>query len=149
MRTPHRDYEIDDSLIRIDFGRVYAWMISTYWWEHGLERQKCERGARRSTLVIGAYRESEQVGYCRVVSDTIRFAWLADVFVAEPHRHKGIARAIVRFAIGHPALADVHRWLLATRDAHGLYEQFGFTLPKVVNRFMERLDPDVYTRDRQ
>jgi GNAT superfamily N-acetyltransferase len=126
MLRTHLDYEIDDSLVRMNFHRVYAWMISTYWWEHGLTREKAERGARRSTLVIGACHDGEQVAYCRAVSDTIRFAWLADVYVAEPHRNKVIARAMVRFAIDHPDLAEVARWILATRDAHGVYADLGF-----------------------
>ncbi len=131
MTAKHLDYEIDDSIARIDFDRVYAWMISTYWWEHGLTREKCERGARRSTLTIGVYHGTEQAGYCRVVSDTIRFAWLADVFVTEPHRKKGIARAMVKYAIDHPDLGDVTKWMLATRDAQGVYAAVGFGL--VVN----------------
>jgi GNAT superfamily N-acetyltransferase len=126
MTAKHLDYEIDDSLARIDFDRVYAWMISTYWWEYGLTRGKCERGARRSTLVIGAYHKNEQVAYCRVVSDTIRFAWLADVFVEPAHRKKGMARAMVKYAIDHPDLAEVTKWTLATRDAQGVYAAVGF-----------------------
>jgi GNAT superfamily N-acetyltransferase len=126
MLTTHHDYEIDDSLSRIDFDRVFAWLRSTYWWEYGLTREKAERGARRSSLVVGAYHKSEQVAYCRVVSDTIRFAWLADVFVAPAHRRQGLARAMVRFALDHPGHADVRRWVLATRDAHPIYAAIGF-----------------------
>jgi GNAT superfamily N-acetyltransferase len=129
MTRSHLAYEIDDTLARIDFDRVFAWLASTYWWNADtLTREKTERGARHSALVVGVYTDTgDQVAYARVVSDAIRFAWLADVFVAEPHRQKGIARALVRFAIEHPALADVHRWLLATRDAHALYAAEGFT----------------------
>src|SRR3954451_3502593 len=127
MIKTHLDYEIDDSPARIDLHRVHGWLTGTYWWEpRDLPREKLERGIRHSTLVVGVYHNNEQVAFCRVVSDAIRFAWLADVFVDEPHRNKGIARAMVRYAIDHPELADVARWVLATRDAHAVYEAIGF-----------------------
>jgi GNAT superfamily N-acetyltransferase len=137
MITTHGDYEIDDSLSRIDFDRVFAWLSSTYWWEYGLTREKTERGARRSSLVIGVYHRGEQVAFARVVSDTIRFAWIADVFVAPAHRNKGIARAMVRFALDHPDHADVMKWLLATRDAHGVYATVGFAPPRHPEHMLE------------
>jgi GNAT superfamily N-acetyltransferase len=126
MITTHRDYQIDDSPARLDLPRIYAWLTSTYWWQYGLTPDKLERGIRHSALVVGVYQNDEQVAFCRVVSDTMRFAWLADVFVGEPHRNKGLARAMVRYAIDHPQLADVARWLLATRDAHAVYQGLGF-----------------------
>ena len=126
MLQGHHDYEIEDSPARINLARVYAWLTSTYWWQHGLTPEKLERGVRHSTLVVGVYQNSEQVAFCRVVSDTIRFAWLADVFVEESHRNNGLARAMVRYAIDHPALADVSKWLLATRDAQPVYAGVGF-----------------------
>jgi GNAT superfamily N-acetyltransferase len=128
MLVAHLDYEIDDSVARVDFARVYAWLCTTYWWQYGLTHEKTERGARHSALVVGAYdTNGTQIGYARVVSDTIRFAWLADVFVEPTHRAKGLARAMVRFALEHPTLAEVTRWTLATRDAHAVYAPFGFS----------------------
>ena len=141
MIVNHLDYEIDDSFSRMDFDRVYAWLSSTYWWEYGLTRDKTERDARRSSLAIGVYHHNEQVAYARVVSDSIRFAWLADVFVAPAHRQKGLARAIVRFALDHPDYADVRRWLLATRDAHAVYAALGFVPLAVPENMMELRPP--------
>jgi GNAT superfamily N-acetyltransferase len=131
MILPHDDYEIDDALARQDFDRVFGWLRTTYWWEQGgLTREKVERGARHSALVLGAYIApgggGEQVAYVRIVSDTIRFAWVADVYVAPAHRGKGLARAMVRFALDHPRLTDVAAWFLGTRDAHGVYAPLGF-----------------------
>jgi GNAT superfamily N-acetyltransferase len=126
----HADYEIDDSRARQDFDTVYPWLSKTYWWQTGLTREKIERGARHSSLVIGAYLNDQQVAFARIVSDTIRFAWIADVYVSEPHRKKGLARAMIRFALDHPDLKDVAKWFLATKDAHGVYSALGFaTLP--------------------
>ena len=130
MKHTHGDYEIDDDVNRIDIDTVHAWLCSTYWWSHGITREQVERGTRRSALVIGAYHDGQQVAIARVVSDTIRFAWIADVFVAPDHRARGLARAMIRFALEHPALTDVTAWLLATRDAHGVYAALGFAEPE-------------------
>lgn len=127
MLLTHHNYEIDDSITRQNFDKVYAWLASTYWWEHGLTREKTERGARHSGLVIGVYQNDVQVAFARVVSDTIRFAWIADVFVDPSHRNRGLARAMVRFALDHPDLNDVARWVLATKDAHDVYRPLGLT----------------------
>ena len=89
-------------------------------------REKVERAARNSSLVVGAYRGGEQVGYLRLVSDKTTFAWVCDVYVDEVHRGRGIARAMVRFALAHPEHQGLRRWLLATQDAHDIYAACGF-----------------------
>jgi GNAT superfamily N-acetyltransferase len=137
MIQRHNKYEIDDSLIRQNFDLVFAWLQTTYWWQHSLTREKVERGANHSALVIGAYHNNDQVAYARVVSDTMRFAWIADVFVAPEHRKKGLARAMVRFALDHPDLKDVAKWFLATKDAHGVYAELGFAPLPDPNGYME------------
>ena len=130
MTLTHLDYQLDDAPERIDIETVHTWLASAYWWqERGLTREQVVRGFGASALVIGAYHDGEQVAVARVVSDTIRFAWIADVFVAPAHRARGIARAMVRFALDHPRLADISYWVLATRDAHGVYAALGFTEP--------------------
>ena len=126
MRVQHHTYEIDDSLTRQNFDLAFGWLQTTYWWQYGLTREKVERGAKNSALTIGAYHNNDQVAYARVVSDTMRFAWVADVYVAPEHRKKGLARAMVRFALDHPDLKDVSKWFLATKDAHGVYAELGF-----------------------
>ena len=125
MNWPHGAYEIDDARERLDFEKVHSWLTATYW-SPGIERATVERGARHSALVVGAYHEGAQAGYLRVVSDTTRFAWICDVFVEEAHRGQGLAKAMVRFALEHPELQDVKRWVLATRDAQEVYRSVGF-----------------------
>ena len=115
---------MDDDRERIDWERVHGWLTSAYW-SRGISRDAVERAARHSTLIIGAYRDSIQVGYLRVVSDCTRIAYLCDVWVDESARGRGLGRAIVRHAMNHPELAGV-RWLLATADAHGVYTSLGF-----------------------
>lgn len=125
MWQTHDGYELDEGLERVDFARVQGWLAGTYW-SPGVGRETVERAARHSSLVVGAYRDGEQVGYLRVVSDRTTFAWVCDVFVDEAHRGRGLARAMVRFALEHPEHQGLRRWLLATADAHGVYQAIGF-----------------------
>lgn len=125
MIVHHQEYVIDDDLGRIDFARVHGWLTTAYW-SPDVPRERVERAARHSSLVVGAYWNGEQVGYLRVVSDRTTFAWVCDVFVEEAHRQRGLAKAMVRFALQHPEHQGLRRWLLATADAHAVYRACGF-----------------------
>ncbi len=141
MKTRFKDkYEIDDSLERIDFSVLEKWLSET-WWSPGIGREEIIRGANKSTIVVGCYGENGQVGYLRVVSDKTRFAYFMDVFVDERHRRKGIASAMMQFVMNHPDFKYVYQWLLATKDAHGVYEKLGFRpLPNPGSWMMIRKD---------
>jgi GNAT superfamily N-acetyltransferase len=130
------EYELDEEITRIDWGRVHSWLASSYW-SPGITREWMERAARHSALVLGAYSSGGQTGYLRVVSDMARFAYLCDVWVDAPHRGKGLARRMVRYALEHPEFARV-KWVLATADAHGVYAKLGFGPLKDPSRWMER-----------
>lgn len=133
-----RDLVISDDRARIDFARVTGWLASSYWCP-GIPRAAVERAARHSSLTAGAYDASgAQIGYLRVVSDCTRFANLMDVFVAEPHRGRGLGRALVRFALAHPAHREIVRWTLGTKDAHGVYAHEGFRAIEEPERLMHR-----------
>src|SRR5437588_450907 len=125
MIVHHDKFEIDDSAARIDFTRVHSWLESSYW-SPGVARERVERAAAGSSLVVGTYRDGEQVAYLRVVSDKTTFAWVCDVWVCESARGNGIARAMVQFALNHPEHRSLRRWILATKDAHGVYAGAGF-----------------------
>ena len=138
MIAPFNEYEIDEDQARLDFGRVHAWLTETYW-SPGISRERVERAARFSSLAVGAYRNGEQTGYLRVVSDRTRFAYLCDVYVDAAHRGRGLGKALVRFALAHPEHQNLRRWLLVTRDAHGVYRDIGFeTLPNPENWLLYR-----------
>ena len=92
-------------------------------------------------LPFGLYLGNEQVGFARVLTDYVTMAILADVFVLEAHRGKGLGRWLVETVTTLPELQRVRRWMLGTRDAHGLYRQFGLEEPKP-GRLMERLNPE-------
>ncbi|MEO6047556.1 MAG: GNAT family N-acetyltransferase [Candidatus Kapaibacterium sp.] len=125
MMTRYHEFELDDERARIDVPRVHGWLTSSYW-TPGISAEQVAKAAAGSSLVVGAYRGDEQVGYLRVISDMVRFAYLCDVWVDEAYRGRGLATAMVRFAIDHPGFATVTRWMLATRDAHDVYRRSGF-----------------------
>lgn len=122
----------------MDFDQIHLWLSNTYW-SPDVPREKVERAALYSSLLIGVYRANRQVGYMRVVSDRATFAYLCDVYVDEAHRGKGIATAMVRHALADPEHQGLRRWLLATRDAHQVYAGVGFTPLPTPERWMTLL----------
>ncbi len=108
----HEGYILEEGLSRIDWSRVHAWLTASYW-SPGIAREQVERAARHSALVLAAFSGHEQVGYLRVVSDNTRFAYICDVWVDAAHRRRGLARAMVQYAMEHPDFSTVG-WLLAT-----------------------------------
>lgn len=118
-------YEIDDSFDRLDFLILESWLTRTYW-SPGIRIEEILKGARNSALNVGCYHRGNQVGYLRVASDKTRFGYIMDVYVEDAHRRKGLAQAMVRFAMAHPDLVDVYLWLLATQDAQSVYAKAGF-----------------------
>ena len=134
--------EVDDDPSRLDLDVVHGFLARSYW-ARGVPREVVERSLRHS-LVFGLYEGGRQVGFARVVTDRATFAYLADVFVLESHRGRGLARTLMDAVVAHPELQGLRRWLLATLDAHGLYSRYGFTPLAAPDRFMERHFPDVY-----
>jgi len=126
---------IVDGLEFVDFETVHRWLAGSYW-SPGVSREKVERGARYSSLVISALDGDRQVGYTRIVSDRASFAWVCDVFVDEEYRGLGIAKRMVRYALEHHEHQDLRRWVLATRDAHGIYRECGFIPLPLPERWM-------------
>jgi len=138
------DYLISTDLARLDIGVIHGFLRGSYWAE-GIPRCIVERAVQNS-LCFGAYYRNEQIGFARVVSDYSTFAYIADVFVLAPWRGRGISKALMAEVVRHPDLQNLRRWLLGTKDAHGLYQRFGFTAPQFPERQMERADPSVYQR---
>jgi GNAT superfamily N-acetyltransferase len=121
------DIELDDDVSRVDVDAVHAELTTAYW-SIGRTRRTVERLVGDATRVVGLYDGHRQVGFCRVVSDGEKFAWLADVYVLQPYRGRGLGVELVREAVENGPHADL-AWYLNTRDAHGLYERFGFGPP--------------------
>ncbi len=110
-------YLVSDDPSLVDFDTVHQWLTGSYW-SPGISREKVEKAALHTALVVGVYSGREQAAYMRVIGDSTTFAWIADVFVGEEHRRKGIGKEMVRFALEHPEWQGLRRWVLATRDAH-------------------------------
>ncbi len=119
------DCEVRCGLENMDFDKV-ARMLSGSYWSEGIGVAEVKKGAANSALVVGVFKDGEQVGYARVISDKTRFAYILDVFVDEGCRKQGIGQLMVNAILGHDDLKDVYQWLLITRDAHGVYSKTGF-----------------------
>ena len=96
---------------------------------------------------FGVFHHENQIGFARVITDHATFAYLADVFVLSGHRGKGLSKWLMKTIVDNPDLQGLRRWILATRDAHALYEQFGFTPLAKPDRFMELHNPNVYQKN--
>ena len=132
----YRDgYCISTEVARLDRELVWRFLRTTYW-SAGIERDVVERGIENSCAFGLFAPDGAQAGFARVISDWARFAWLADVFVLEAHRGRGLGIWLVESIVNHPQLRGL-RIMLATADAHGLYERFGFQAVDA-ERLMER-----------
>jgi GNAT superfamily N-acetyltransferase len=123
-------YQIDDDLGRIDRDAVWQFLSTDAYWEKWRSRADVDRQIDGAWRVVGAYAEfsGELVGFARAVSDAVSFAYLADVFVLPAHRGHGIGRMLLEKMIDDGP-GSRFRWILNTRDAHGLYRKFGFAEP--------------------
>ncbi|MGH8824510.1 MAG: GNAT family N-acetyltransferase [Jiangellaceae bacterium] len=141
MRRQRDDgYEVSDDPTRIDFDAVHRFLRTSYW-SPGVSRETVERAAAGS-IAMGLYApDGVQAGYARAVTDRATFGYLADVFVFPEHRGRGLSRFLVRTLLEHPELITLRRWMLATADAHGVYEALGFTALDDPDRWMVRGRP--------
>jgi GNAT superfamily N-acetyltransferase len=131
---------LDDNPARLDVARIHGWLASSYW-SPGIARDLVERAIAGSHC-LGAYREDEQIGFARAITDHATFAWVADVWIDEGQRGQGLGRRMVSWFAEHPRFAGIRRMALTTRDAHGVYEKIGFTPLVRPQNLMERLAPD-------
>ncbi len=137
------EYEISTEAARLDLDVIYNFLAVESYWSPGIPRSVVERAVQNS-LCFGIYHGGAQVGFGRVVTDKATFALLADLFILEPHRGKGLSKWLMRCIIEHEDLQGLRRLLLLTSDAHELYRKFGFTELGNPWRFMEVLRQDIY-----
>ena len=129
------DIEISTDQTRLDMALIHQFLSQSYWAE-GRPMAVVEKSIRYS-LCFGAYSADQQVGFARVITDRAVFAYLADIFVVQEYRSIGIARRMLEAILEHPDTRDVRLFRLGTRDAHGLYERFGFKAVVADGRSME------------
>ncbi|MGA8314149.1 MAG: GNAT family N-acetyltransferase [Terriglobales bacterium] len=145
--TEHRKgkFVISTDEERLDLEMVHGFLTESYWAE-GISREVVARSIENS-LCFGVFCDGKQIGFARVISDFATFAYVGDVFVLESYRGYGLGKWLMECIVGDPRLQGLRRWTLLTRDAHGLYGQFGFTPLKRPERYMELHDPEVYKHD--
>ena len=144
MNWERPPYRITDDPGEIDVEAVHGFLVGSYW-ARGVSREVVARSIRHS-LAFGVLLGGRTVGFARVVTDRATFAYLADVFIDEPDRGRGLGVWLVETVLSHPDLRGLRRWLLVTRDAHGLYRRFGFREVADPSTLLTRHDPDIYTR---
>ncbi len=138
-------YDISTDPSRLQLDAIHAYLTRSYW-SPGVPRDLVARAIANS-MCFGLYLGEAQVGFARVVTDKASFAYLADVYVLEAHRGQGLSKRLVETIQAHPDLQGLRRFLLATKDAHGLYAQFGFKPLAAPDRMMERRIPPPWLLD--
>ncbi len=133
------DFLISTDRSRLDLDIVHGFLTECYW-AKGIPKEVVAPSIQHS-LCFGMYH-----GFARVISDYATYAYLGDVFVLEPYRGHSLGKWMMQCIMAHPWLQGLRRWNLLTRDAHGLYAQFGFTPVKTPERYMEIHDPGVYSQ---
>jgi len=162
----HRDgYTIGTDPAWLDLGVIHGFLAASYW-ATGIPREVVRRSIEHS-INFGVYATAgvpggpsarasgsgatpgrgSQVGFARVITDRATFGYLGDVFVLESHRGCGLSKWLMECIDAHPDLQGFRRWVLLTRDAHGLYRRFGFTSLAAPERYLERWAPNVYGAD--
>lgn len=136
------EYVISTDRARLDLETIHSYLSGSSYWAQGRPLAVVRRSIENS-LCFGLYRGERQVGFARVITDRATFAWLADVFVLEEARGRGLSKWLMEIILAHPDLQGLRRWVLATKDAHSLYSRFGFAPLKLPERWMERFDPNM------
>jgi len=136
------EYVISTDRARIDVAAVHAFLSRSYW-SPGIPEETVRRGIA-GAICFGIYHGRAQVAFARVITDQATYAYLADVYVLEAHRGRGLAKWLMEVIMSHPALQGLRRFSLSTRDAHALYRQFGFELVANPERQMEIMRRNLY-----
>jgi GNAT superfamily N-acetyltransferase len=143
--TFNGDYCISTDRNKLDITMIHQYLSRDSYWAEHIPVSVVQRSIEHS-FCFGLYYGEQQVGFARLVTDKATFAYLADVFILPEHRGKGLSKWMLTVIHAHPDMQGLRRWMLGTKDAHGLYEQFGWEpIPAaLVSRFMQLHRPDVY-----
>ena len=145
----HQEYQRGNFVVstdpaQLDVDAIHAFLTQSYW-AQGIPKDIVVCSLQNS-LCFGVYDGDRQIGFARVISDLATYAYIGDVYILEEYRGQGLGKWLMECVIGHPALQGLRRWSLATRDAHGLYQQFGFRALKKPESYMEIVRPDIYKK---
>lgn len=132
--------EISTDKKRIDLTFIHGYLTRSYW-SKGISIDKVEKAINNS-LCFSVYDDGKQVGFARVTTDYTLFAYIADLFIIEEYRGKGLSKKLMSEIVNHNELKNIRAWMLATRDAHGLYEKFGFKKIEEPEKYMVLKNPN-------
>lgn len=136
------EFTISTNPAKLDLEVIHGYLSRSYW-TPGIPKETVRQSIEHS-LCFGLYEKDTQIGFARVITDKTSFAYLADVFVLETRQGHGLGKWLIHCIINHPDLQGLRRWLLATRDAHGLYAQYGFTPLAKPDTIMEKYSGSLY-----
>jgi len=139
------DYFISTNPALLDVDVIYNFLSGESYWAKNIPRDVVEKSIANS-LCFGLYHHNKQIGFARLITDKATFAYLADVFIISEYRGKGLSKWMIQVIHAHPELQGLRRWVLATQDAHGLYEQFGWMIfdEDIRKRFMQKQTKNAY-----
>ena len=143
MITNASSFQVSTDQSKLDIPMIYRFLSEQSTWAVGISRPVVERSIENS-LCFGGYLDGRQIAFARVITDYATFANLVDVFVVPEYRGRGYGKQLIGVVLRHPSLQKLRRFMLATSDAHGLYERFGFTAPQQPQTLMERYFPNIY-----
>jgi GNAT superfamily N-acetyltransferase len=131
LELHRKGYTISTEKARLDIPLIHEYLSQHSYWARERPMKVVQRSIQHS-LCFGVYKEDEQVGFARVVTDYATFSWLCDVFILAAHRGRGLGKWLIATVVGHPDLQNSNQFLLATRDAHKLYQRYGGFNPLTV-----------------
>ncbi len=143
MEVRRNEFVIDTDRSRLDVEAIQRFLEEDSYWARTRTLQQTITAIENS-VCFGLYHGDRQVGFARVVSDHATFAYVGDVYIIHEFRGRGLSKWLMETVVSHPELQGLRRWVLATRDAHSLYEKFGFTELVHPDRWMERAAPNAY-----
>ena len=139
-------FEISTDKSKLDIAFIHAYLSQETYWAKNIPLELVQKSIE-GAVCFGVYHHHKQIGFARMITDCATFGYLADVFIIDSYRGKGISKWLMEEIVEYPAFAPLRRWMLATRDAHGLYRQFGFTQLDKPERIMQRLKLNPYNSD--
>lgn len=137
-----QEYEFSSDKAVMDIDAIHSYLKGSYWAEN-IPREIVSKSIQNS-LCFGVFYKNAQIGFARLITDSATFAYLADVYILEEHRGKGLSKKLMEIIIEHPELQGLRRIVLATSNAHTLYERFGFKALANPQTFMELWTPKAY-----
>ena len=143
MECQNGEFTVSTDRNRLQIDAIHKFLSEESYWARERAREQTITAIKNS-LPFGVYKGKNQIGFARVVTDYATFAYLGDVYIVEEFRGLGLSKWLMEVIVNHPELQGFRRWILATKDAHGLYEKFEFTGLKFPERWMEKTAPNAY-----